>query len=150
MSLISVDFVSLDTQSERISECAEAVEGIHNDVMHAYRLLEDMKPGNIRDEIYAAGQHITELSDSILSLAKKLSRISELYYECEESIVLETASLLSDMLLHDGNNAKDPSGDVNGVYIDSEKLGQLSPAPFFGHSVLNDDWLDELIFNTNF
>ena len=139
MSIISVDFMSLYQQIERLKrlkydiyEEIDRVEGI----MH---ILDNMQIGDTVDELKNIIRELEDSADEIEIDIKKLQKILGIYEDCEkvcEKVVDELPiALFRDTTSFGG--VLSGSGDVPKSSISGK---------FYSHSIINDDWLNELIF----
>ncbi|MBD5145364.1 MAG: hypothetical protein HDT21_05545 [Ruminococcus sp.] len=137
MSLISVDFVSLEIQVKRLEEYLHFLEETYNKIQYVFRIIENMGLSEIEDELRHVS-HIFQdtIDDTVIDIAK-LKRICELYNECENSITSAVIALPLNMPRQ--NNNLISAHKLN--YLFNQNIGAFS-----GHSVINEEWLDKLIF----
>ena len=137
MSLISVDFVSLEIQVKRLEEYLHFLEETYNKIQYVFRIIENMGLSEIEDELRHVS-HIFQdtIDDTVIDIAK-LKRICELYNECENSITSAVIALPLNMPRQ--NNNLISAHKLN--YLFNQNIGA-----FLGHSVINEEWLDKLIF----
>lgn len=139
MSIISVDFMSLYQQIERLKrlkydiyEEIDRVEGI----MH---ILDNMQIGDTVDELKNIIRELEDSADEIEIDIKKLQKILGIYEDCEK-VCEKAVDELPIALFRDTTSfggVLSGSGDVPKSSISGK---------FYSHSVINDDWLNELIF----
>lgn len=139
MSIISVDFMSLYQQTERLKrlkydiyEEIDRVEGI----MH---ILDNMQIGDTVDELKNIIRELEDSADEIEIDIKKLQKILGIYEDCEK-VCEKAVDELPIALFRDTTSfggVLSGSGDVPKSSISGK---------FYSHSVINDDWLNELIF----
>lgn len=143
IDLISVDFISLAIQIKRLEEYLGFIEEIYDKVRYVSRSLENMTLDEIRNELDHALRLLQEAIDEIAIDIKKLKKVYELYEECEDSVF----SLVTDLPCN--------MPPLNKVSLQNQFWRQPPPFNFIhtiktdvfsGHSVINEDWLDELIF----
>ncbi len=137
MSLISVDFVSLEIQIKRLEEYLHFLEETHDKIQYVFLTIENMELSKIEDELRHVS-HIFQdtIDDTVIDIAK-LKRICELYNECENSITSAVIDLPLNMPRQ--NNNLISAHKLN--YLFNQNIGAFS-----GHSVINEEWLDKLIF----
>lgn len=137
MSLISVDFVSLEIQVKRLEEYLHFLEETYDKIQYVFRIIENMGLSEIEDELRHVS-HIFQdtIDDTVIDIAK-LKRICELYNECENSITSAVIALPLNMPRR--NNNLISANKLN--YLFNQNIGAFS-----GHSVINEEWLDKLIF----
>lgn len=137
MSLISVDFVSLEIQVKRLEEYLHFLEETYDKIQYVFRIIENMGLSEIEDELRHVS-HIFQdtIDDTVIDIAK-LKRICELYNECENSITSAVIALPLNMPRQ--NNNLISAHKLN--YLFNQNIGAFS-----GHSVINEEWLDKLIF----
>ncbi len=139
MSIISVDFMSLYQQIERLKrlkydiyEEIDRVEGI----MH---ILDNMQIGDTVDELKNIIRKLEDSADEIEIDIKKLQKILGIYEDCEK-VCEKAVDELPIALFRDNTSfggVLSGSGDVPKSSISGK---------FYSHSIINDDWLNELIF----
>lgn len=139
MSIISVDFMSLYQQIERLKrlkydiyEEIDRVEGI----MH---ILDNMQIGDTVDELKNIIRKLEDSADEIETDIKKLQKILGIYEDCEK-VCEKAVDELPIALFRDNTSfggVLSGSGDVPKSSISGK---------FYSHSIINDDWLNELIF----
>ncbi len=139
MSIISVDFMSLYQQIERLKrlkydiyEEIDRVEGI----MH---ILDNMQIGDTVDELKNIIRELEDSADEIEIDIKKLQKILGIYEDCEK-VCEKAVDELPIALFRDTTSfggVLSGSGDVPKSSISGK---------FYSHSIINDDWLNELIF----
>ena len=139
MSIISVDFMSLYQQIEclkrlkyDIYEEIDRVEGI----MH---ILDNMQIGDTVDELKNIIRELEDSADEIEIDIKKLQKILGIYEDCEK-VCEKAVDELPIALFRDTTSfggVLSGSGDVPKSSISGK---------FYSHSIINDDWLNELIF----
>lgn len=139
MSIISVDFMSLYQQIERLErlkydiyEEIDRVEGI----MH---ILDNMQIGDTVDELKNIIRKLEDSADEIEIDIKKLQKILGIYEDCEK-VCEKAVDELPITLFRDNTSfggVLSGSGDVPKSSISGK---------FYSHSIINDDWLNELIF----
>lgn len=134
MSLISFDFATADTQIERLSEYLGFLTEIYGEVRHAVSPVRDMSIGETADEIYRVILNLEKIIDETEHNIRKLKKVYELYWECENKIVSD----ISELTVSTQPLRKSSAADIN---ADTENIGEFS-----GHSVLNEEWLNNLIF----
>lgn len=137
MSLISVDFVSLETQVERLYEYLHFLEEVYDKIQYVFRIIENMGFAEIEDELRHVSRNFQDTIDDTVIDAAKLKKICELYDECENSITSSVIALPLDMPRRNSN------------LISVHKLNYLfeqNIGAFSGHSVINEEWLDKIIF----
>ena len=137
MSLISVDFVSLEIQVKRLEKYLHFLEETYDKIQYIFRTIENMGLSEIEDELRHVS-HIFQdtIDDTVIDIAK-LKRICELYNECENSITSAVIALPLNMPRLDNNLIS--AHKLN--YLFNQNIGAFS-----GHSVINEEWLDNLIF----
>lgn len=136
MSLISVDFVSLEIQIKRLEEYSYFVEEIYDKIQSVFHILENMSLEEIEDELRYIIHALQNEMDNIAADIAKLKKIYTLYDECENNILSEISDLPLDMLKRN-NSAND---------FKLHKLFDQNTVTFSGNSVINEEWLAELIF----
>lgn len=139
MSIISVDFMSLYQQIERLKrlkydiyEEIDRVEGI----MH---ILDNMQIDDTVDELKNIIRELEDSADEIEIDIKKLQKILGIYEDCEK-VCEKAVDELPIALFRDTTSfggVLSGSGDVPKSSISGK---------FYSHSIINDDWLNELIF----
>lgn len=139
MSIISVDFMSLYQQIERLKrlkydiyEEIDRVEGI----MH---ILDNMQIGDTVDELKNIIRELEDSADEIEIDIKKLQKILGIYEDCEK-VCEKAVDELPIALFRDNTSfggVLSGSGDVPKSSISGK---------FYSHSIINDDWLNEFIF----
>ncbi len=139
MSIISVDFMSLYQQIERLKrlkydiyEEIDRVEGI----MH---ILDNMQIDDTVDELKNIIRKLEDSADEIEIDIKKLQKILGIYEDCEK-VCEKAVDELPIALFRDNTSfggVLSGSGDVPKSSISGK---------FYSHSIINDDWLNELIF----
>lgn len=137
MSLISVDFVSLEIQVERLEEYLHFLEEIYDKIQYVFRIIENMGLAEVEDELRHVSHNFQDTIDDTAIDAAKLKKICELYDECENSITSSVIALPLDMPMRNSN------------LISGHKLNYLfeqNIGTFSGHSVINEEWLDKIIF----
>lgn len=150
MSFISVDFVSLDIQIQRLTEYTEFVKEMQGNVRRIYRPLSDMNMNEAENDMTETMRLMSETSEQLESAILKLRRITELYAECENRIAEDISDLPCNMPFEKTGSMELVFGEINSANI-PEWLKPFHPAnirpdSFLGHTVINEDWLDELIF----
>ena len=137
MSLISVDFVSLEIQVKRLEEYLHFLEETYDKIQYIFQTIENMGLSEIEDELRHVS-HIFQdtIADTVIDVTK-LKRICELYNECENSITSAVIDLPLNMPRQ--NNNLISAYKLN--YLFDQNIGAFS-----GHSVMNEEWLDNLIF----
>lgn len=146
MSLISVDFVSLFNEIDRMEKYREAVTEAVSRVGSVNNALAEMALGDIEDELSILLRRLQDSADDIDRQISKLRKILELYNECEMQIEKAVDNLPLNMPLQSDRPVLGTvSGSGNRVSFDpfAIKLGSNS---FTGHSVINDEWLNDLIY----
>lgn len=136
MSLISVDFVSLEIQIKRLKEYLYFVEETYDKIQSVFHILENMSLEEIEDELRYIIHALQNEMDNIAADIAKLKKIYTLYDECENNILSDIIDLPLDML-----NRNKSVHDFK-LY----KLFDQNTETFSGHSVINEKWLAELIF----
>lgn len=139
MSIISVDFMSLYQQIERLKrlkydiyEEIDRVEGI----MH---ILDNMQIGDTVDELKNIIRELEDSADEIEIDIKKLQKILGIYEDCEK-VCEKAVDELPIALFRD-------NASFGGVLSGSGDVPKSSiSGKFYSHSIINDDWLNELIF----
>lgn len=139
MSIISVDFMSLYQQIERLKrlkydiyEEIDRVEGI-------IHILDNMQIGDTVDELKNIIRELEDSADEIEIDIKKLQKILGIYEDCEK-VCEKAVDELPIALFRDNTSfggVLSGSGDVPKSSISGK---------FYSHSIINDDWLNELIF----
>lgn len=139
MSIISVDFMSLYQQIERLKrlkydiyEEIDRVEGI-------IHILDNMQIGDTVDELKNIIRELEDSADVIEIDIKKLQKILGIYEDCEK-VCEKAVDELPIALFRDNTSfggVLSGSGDVPKSSISGK---------FYSHSIINDDWLNELIF----
>lgn len=137
MSLISVDFVSLEIQVKRLEEYLHFLKETYDKIQYVFRIIENMGLSEIEDELRHVS-HIFQdtIDDTVIDIAK-LKKICELYNECENSITSAVIDLPLNMPRR--NNNLISANKLN--YLFDQNIGAFS-----GRSVINEEWLDKLIF----
>ena len=147
MSLISVDFVSLDLQVEQLRKCLDFMNDMQDRTSDIYRSLKDMELGEIENEMAASLRYFTESADQIAAAVRKLEQIIDLYNECENSIFTAAGNLPYNMPSRNtgasGNNFENTALPIN---ISSGIFSELKTSYFSGHQIMNEEWLDNLIY----
>ncbi len=141
---ISVDFPALEAQINRLNEYACFIESIYDRVRVTYNALSDMSLGDAEDELLYNIHALEKIMVDIRSKAAKLKKIAELYAECENSITKAVYDLSYNMpqIRLVGSEKLLPISKYE-LYISDVK-----PGSFMGHTIINDDWLDDLINKT--
>ena len=137
MSLISVDFVSLEIQVKRLEEYLHFLEETYDKIQYVFRTIENMGLSEIEDELRHVSHNFQDtIDDTVIDIAK-LKKICELYNECENSITSAVIALPLNMPRR--NNNLISANKLN--YLFNQNIGAFS-----GHFVINEEWLDNLIF----
>lgn len=140
--MISVDFISLENQIKRLEEYLRFIENINDEAACVFRQLEDMELGEAEDELRYGLNILREASETLADNILKLKRITELYSECEADILSD----ISDLPLNI------PFQFASEVLKDDPVLthaaAQLKTDVYSGHTIINDQWLDDIIFGT--
>lgn len=139
MSIISVDFMSLYQQIERLKRLKYDIYEEIDRVGGVIHILDNMQIGDSVDELKNIIRKLEESADEIEKDIKKLQKILEIYEDCEK-VCEKAVDELPIALFRDSAAFKGAlfcSGDVPKSSISGK---------FYSHSIINDDWLNELIF----
>lgn len=140
--MISVDFISLENQIKRLEEYLRFIEDMYDEISSVFRLLEDMELGETEDEIRYALNILREASETLADNILRLKRITELYSECE-------ADILSDISYLPLNIPFQFASDIlKDDPVLTHAAAQLKTDVYSGHTIINDQWLDNIIFGT--
>ena len=141
MGIISVDFDSLGSQKHRLMEYADHIREMRCKIECVYDQIKIMSLDEIEDELRINISRLQRIEDDIESYAVKLSRIMALYEECEDDITMSIRGL----------------SDSSNIFLSSSPFRILDRSEAFiksltmiysGHTVTNDNWLDDLIYET--
>ncbi|MCM1577913.1 MAG: hypothetical protein NC078_03840 [Ruminococcus sp.] len=136
MSIISVDFSSLEDQIGRLISFAELLEQACESIHAVISDISNMELGENEDELKISYNRLAGEKEYIYGCAHRLKKILELYGECENSILSDISRLPLDM----------PSEHAPGAAYNTPRFTSPETGVFSGHSVINDDWLEKLIF----
>lgn len=138
--MISVDFISLENQIKRLEEYLCFIENINDEAACVFRQLEDMELGEAEDELRYSLNILREASETLADNILKLKRITELYSECEADILSD----ISDLPLNIPFQFASEFLKDNPVL--THAAAQLKTDVYSGHTIINDQWLDDIIF----
>ena len=159
MSLISVDFGSLERQAACLDYIRCRIEEINNRILDTAYSLDGMKPDRPVSELKAAAKRLSDIAERIERYRTELIKIIGLYEECENSITESVMEAASALLLLPSTGTVPRGSEIRafgkksglaGGHIGNIGFYELSDSGngFFGsHSVINDSWLEELIYN---
>lgn len=136
MNLISVDFISLEMQIQRLENYLSFLEETYDKIQIVLKSIDYMELGEIEDELRRVVYNFQDIIDDTVIHITKLKKICELYDECENSILSSVIDLPLDMPMRSNAPNNHKTGGILNHNIDI----------FSGHSVINEEWLDKLIF----
>ncbi len=146
VNYISVDFNALDIQLKRLKDYWDFADEMIDRLEAILRSVSDMSLGETEIMLRIAVYAMQEISDSIRQSIIKLKKILELYDECENEITQAVNNLSFNMRSWDIPKLKYKTLDID-AYSLRDTFG-TDAGTFSGHSLINDDWLNKLIYET--
>jgi len=140
MSIISVDMASLDMQCNRLGDCLSDIGTVRERVGELYREVCGMDLDLESEELAAALEILTESESGTEAAVCSLAHITELYAECENNIL----SRIDELPCGPAGFYARGMNCINGINRTNKTAGVKNS--FFGHAIVNEDWLDALIF----
>lgn len=145
MSFISVDLLSLSHQIKLLEKIRGSVYETIDRTEAVIRSISYMELHGAEDELQIVFRRMLDSADNIDMLICKLRRILELYNECETEIVKLVDDLPLNMSVF--STAKMFSAVRKENMIDINNFAYvLGGNSYVSHSVVNDDWLNDLIY----
>ena len=142
-----MDFVSLDLQVEQLLKCLDFMNEMQDRVADIYRSLKSMELGELENEMAASLRYFTESADQIAAAVRKLKRIIDLYDECENIIFASAGNLPYNMPSRNiGSSENNFENIALPINVSSEIFAELKTSYFSGHQIMNEEWLDKLIY----
>lgn len=162
-NIISVDFLSLYPSADRLWSLSEKLGDINIGIKKVLNMICGMTVGDAEDELLYNIHRLLILTEQTEAHSMKLKKILGLYEECENELVSMVEGLADisdcfDSLKSSENNAgtifNDKIGIISPAIFDWFVLGQTnaltlpetSSYVYSGKTVLNESWLDEIVF----
>lgn len=135
-----MDFISLENQIKRLEEHLRFIEDMIGELENVFRCIKEMELHEIEDELQYELKVLCEASEILEADIRKLKRITELYTECENSILSSVADLPLNIPYRFASK-----GIMNNPLL-PHITAELKTGVFSGHTIVNDQWLDDIIF----
>lgn len=143
MSEISVDFISLSLQADRLLTVKERVHSEIITIEDVVRKISAFDLGATLDELRITLTKLYNIEDEIELDYKKLNKILDIYTDCETDIY----HLVDNLPLNMPQAFKFEYNTVfdSGLYLDNFMV-VLNKDRFDNRLIINEDWLTELLY----
>ena len=144
MSLISVDFISLSQQIEHLTMLKDDIRAEIDRIELVINSIAYMELYEAEDELWIVMRRLLDSADEIDKNIKKLRRILDLYNECENEILQIVYELPLNMPFNPifQYGSVFPHGKIDMLPF----IVELGTNSFGSHSIVNDEWLNDLIY----
>lgn len=142
MSLISVDFISLSRQIEQLIIFREYIHDVAGQIGEVIHTIAYMNLYETEDELKILMRRLLDSADDIDDDINKLRKILDLYNECETEI----EHTVDNLPLNMSTKSIADRAIIGKSDIWEHLVVNLKANSFGSHSVVNDDWLNDIMY----